>query len=106
MESDLLLAHLLRLRAAMDCALEAAVPVSDDDVYLLVGLVDELDRAMRGGADVPSRWRSPRERTSAIRRGFSLDLSVAPSNDNASRRRRSRVRTTRIHSQLALPWVG
>jgi hypothetical protein len=106
MEPDLLLAHLLRLRAAMDCALEAAVPVSDDDVYLLLGLVDELDRAMRSGAGVPSRWRPPSERRSAKSRAFSLDLSVAPGNDNASRRRRARVRGTRVASQLALPWVG
>ena len=105
MEPDLLLAHLLRLRAAMDCALEAAVPVSDDDVYLLVGLVDELDRAMRAGASVPSRWRK-QSVTSAKSRGFSLDLSVTPGNDNALRRRRPRVRGTRLASQLALPWVG
>lgn len=105
MEPDLLLAHLLRLRAAMDCALEAAVPVSDDDVYVLVGLVDALDRAMRSGAKVPSRWRSSSV-ASAKHRGFSLDLSVTPSNDNASRRRRARVRGTRVAGQLALPWVG
>jgi hypothetical protein len=104
MEPDLLLAHLLRLRAAMDCALEAAVPVSDDDVYALVGLLDELDRALRSGAGLPSRW-SPRRARRSVR-GLTLDLSVAPSNDNSQRRRRARVRCTRTNEQLALPWVG
>lgn len=105
MDTDLLLAHLLRLRAAMDCAIDAAVPVSDDDVYALVGLIDELDRAMRRTQRLPSRW-APRAIRPVRAAGFTIDLCLSPSNDNASRRRRPRVRQTRIGAQLALPWVG
>lgn len=107
MDTEVLLRHLLRLRAAIDCAVEAAVPVSDADVYALVGLVDELDQRLSRGAPLPSRWaRAAREVRPATAPAITVDLHVEPSNDNAARRRRTRIRVTRTTGQLALPWSG
>lgn len=113
MDTDVLLRHLLRLRAAIDCAVEASVPVSDADVYALIGLVDELDHQLARGAKLPARWaRSPRaphvvaEPRSFVPRAVTVDVHAEPSNDNAARRRRTRIRVTRTTGQLALPWSG
>jgi hypothetical protein len=109
MDTEVLLRHLLRLRAAIDCAVEAAIPVSDADVYALVGLVDELDHALSRGATLPSRWsRAARDVRPVVERAtaITVDLRVEPSNDNGSRRRRTRIRVTRTTGQLALPWSG
>jgi hypothetical protein len=109
MDPDATLSHLLRLRAAIDQALECAVPVGDDDVYALVGLLDELDRWLREARRAPVRWAravASTHVTSPRPRAIRLDVSVPASNDNASRRRRARVRSTRTNGQLALPWVG
>jgi hypothetical protein len=109
MDPDATLSHLLRLRAAIDQALEGAVPVGDDDVYALVGLLDEHDRWMREGRRAPARWAravASVKLTAPRPRAIRLDVTVPASNDNASRRRRARVRATRTDGQLALPWVG
>jgi hypothetical protein len=117
MDADLTLAQLLRLRAAIDAALACGVPVGDEDVQALLELFDQLDRSLRRGARVPTRWSSaalraqPQRVTHAPERPraparVSLDASLAPSNDNAARRRRARVRGgLRRDDQLALPWL-
>jgi hypothetical protein len=105
MSPERTLDRLLRLRAAMDAALSHAVPVGDDEVRVLVGLLDALDHALCLGAPIPARWASA-SAPSARPRVVSLDPRPTPANDNASRRRQPRVRTGPDREQLALPWTA
>ncbi|MDP3276915.1 MAG: hypothetical protein Q8Q09_17065 [Deltaproteobacteria bacterium] len=105
MDPDTTLAHLLRLRGAIDLCIETGVPVGDDDVYLLVGLLDEMDRWMVLGRAAPRRWRralQPLAIAARVPRVCTLDLRTSAANDNAQGRRRPRSRRTQMPTQLAL----
>ena len=106
-----MLTQLLRLSAAIDHAVERSIAVSDNDVYLLVGLIEALDHLLQTGAEWPKRWQKTKSSTlpqieqdaRGERLGHAL-RGLAASNDNASRVRRERVRRTRVtEGQLALP---
>lgn len=112
MNAELVLTQLLRLNAAVDSAIEHGVPVGDDALYSLVGLVEALDTLLTQGALWPRRWAKSAERTvvkptvsETSENYLRIIRDCAPSNDNAIRVRRERVRRTRYavaEGQLAL----
>ncbi len=111
MNAELVLTQLLRLSTAIDHAVEHSIAVSDNDVYLLVGLIEALDHLLQQGAEWPKRWQKTKssmlsraaQNEHAVQLGHAL-REVAASNDNAIRVRRERVRRTRVtEGQLALP---
>jgi hypothetical protein len=108
MSPERTLHQLLRLRAAMDAALSYAVPVGDEDVRVLVGLLDALDHALRAGGPLPARWSAAHPTLALAPRGRSVTIPPhpTPANDNGSRRRHPRVRGRLSSGQLALPWTS
>lgn len=91
MDPDALLTRVLSLSVALDDAIEQALPLDEDDVYALVGLVMELDVWLSEGRRLPRRWDVARE----VEAKPLLLTSESASNDVTPRKRRSLVRNRR-----------
>lgn len=108
MHTETALLWVRRLCAALDEQLEAALPPSEDDVYTLVGLLRELDRALCTGARLPREWASalPAPVVSAPSALEKLGVSLAAQpveNDTGRRRRKPRRRPLEQQLELPLP---
>ncbi len=97
MDPDALLTRILSLGVGLDDAIEQGLPLDEDDVYALAGLVMELDVWLSEGRRLPRRW----DRARDVSARPLLLTSESASNDVAPRKRRSLVRSRRAREASA-----